>query len=506
MNHRDRLTDELLSAYLDGELTGEELERVERALAEDASCQQTLDELKSLRVEMQVLPRYQLDERFHERVLTASRRKPRVPGGVSDDALSRDGDAVERGLGGLNSTGAPDSTGGKARPIVYALLALAAALVVMLGTPGEKGREKRAARDAMVTVPGTQSPDNEDPGSLVAVGPAEHEHAEAEHSEAEHTEGWGRARPAERDAAEQAAAEGLAAKGGERAQGGASGGVSPEGDRRQPETRQLAGGSNRSGTDGSSSSGGDRASATDSAARMSPERADLRPSKPVEQAAPAADPAHVVGAQGGDARPRNVGAEQPLLEYLLVVNVDVTPAGTKKQAFVNALQGHRIRFEADLDADDALERALLNSQMLAPIPADAEDRAPVELFYVVATGGQIDSAVNHLANSELVGRVRLDVAMKNEQIQVFRKLRLADARDRAARQRVADQFGRARRLLLDLALMSSTAQQLGAQGLLTSDPDGLEGLLPAARPNVGDEQGALGANQLFEVLFVVRRP
>ncbi len=45
----DSTDDELLSAYLDGELSGEELLRAERLLAERPECRQLVDELRNRR-------------------------------------------------------------------------------------------------------------------------------------------------------------------------------------------------------------------------------------------------------------------------------------------------------------------------------------------------------------------------------------------------------------------------------------------------------------------------
>jgi negative regulator of sigma E activity len=68
-------SDELLSAYLDGELTADEQARAERLLADDAQARRTFEELRGLRSSLQDLPRKGLPDDFAERVLQAARQQ-----------------------------------------------------------------------------------------------------------------------------------------------------------------------------------------------------------------------------------------------------------------------------------------------------------------------------------------------------------------------------------------------------------------------------------------------
>ena len=61
-------SDELISAYLDGELHGDELDRVSEWLQSSTEAQQTLAELEALRSSLQSLPRNQMDGDFGSRV------------------------------------------------------------------------------------------------------------------------------------------------------------------------------------------------------------------------------------------------------------------------------------------------------------------------------------------------------------------------------------------------------------------------------------------------------
>jgi negative regulator of sigma E activity len=67
---RDHVTDELLSAYVDGELEGDELQLVEDLLAESPEHQQLLAEFKALRASMWSLPSFNLPADFHTRVVS----------------------------------------------------------------------------------------------------------------------------------------------------------------------------------------------------------------------------------------------------------------------------------------------------------------------------------------------------------------------------------------------------------------------------------------------------
>jgi hypothetical protein len=74
---------ELLSAYLDGELTAAEQAEVERLLAASPAARQLLDELRALSAAIQALPRQELDEDLGPQVLRVAERRmltEEVPG------------------------------------------------------------------------------------------------------------------------------------------------------------------------------------------------------------------------------------------------------------------------------------------------------------------------------------------------------------------------------------------------------------------------------------------
>lgn len=68
------INEELISAYLDGELTAQEQAQVEQALAGDVRLQRMHDDLRALRSSLQSLPQQKLDAGFAQRVMLAAQR------------------------------------------------------------------------------------------------------------------------------------------------------------------------------------------------------------------------------------------------------------------------------------------------------------------------------------------------------------------------------------------------------------------------------------------------
>ncbi|MCX7425789.1 MAG: zf-HC2 domain-containing protein, partial [Planctomycetia bacterium] len=66
---------ELLSAYLDGELTAGERARVEELLAADPAARRLVDEFRAVRDRLHALPKYTVGEDLGDRVLRAAERR-----------------------------------------------------------------------------------------------------------------------------------------------------------------------------------------------------------------------------------------------------------------------------------------------------------------------------------------------------------------------------------------------------------------------------------------------
>jgi|GEM_PF-3455559 len=115
-------SDELISAYLDGELTADEQARVEELLRTSPALRQELEDLRALREDLQALPQYRLGDDFAQRVLRrAARELP--PGGHAS-------------LGAADVARRPDEL--RAFPwrgVLWAALAVAASLLLMLFAP-----------------------------------------------------------------------------------------------------------------------------------------------------------------------------------------------------------------------------------------------------------------------------------------------------------------------------------------------------------------------------------
>ncbi len=68
-------SDELISAYLDGELTSAEQAVIEQLLVDNAAARQMFEELRTLRAGLQGLPQSRLDDNFAARVLRTAERE-----------------------------------------------------------------------------------------------------------------------------------------------------------------------------------------------------------------------------------------------------------------------------------------------------------------------------------------------------------------------------------------------------------------------------------------------
>ncbi len=128
----DDVQDELLSAYLDGELADAERERVDRRLAADPAARQLLDELRAVRGLVQGLPRQQLPADFEQQVLREAQRltlaQPPLDVAVH---LPREEANIERRQ--------PVPWRRRIiRPMVWSAAAVAAAIVLLVVLPDEQ--------------------------------------------------------------------------------------------------------------------------------------------------------------------------------------------------------------------------------------------------------------------------------------------------------------------------------------------------------------------------------
>jgi hypothetical protein len=134
--------DELISAYLDGELTGKDLARAEQLLASQADSRQMLDELTALRASLKALPQQRLGRDFAESVLRRAEREMLQPAGNKVAAIEA------AALPTPVDTWRPEvppilSMSRWTRPLVWAALTTAAAIMIMMFSPPD-ARQKVA--------------------------------------------------------------------------------------------------------------------------------------------------------------------------------------------------------------------------------------------------------------------------------------------------------------------------------------------------------------------------
>ncbi len=160
MNHP--ADEELLSAYLDGELADDERARVEQLLSELPESRQLLEELRAVKQRLQSLPAARLGEDFAERVLRQAEREMltegfRVQGSGFSNLSSGQDCEIGSSSASQSKIGNPKSKIGRHRRSgVWAALALAAGLLVMLF---DRDRHDRRAEKQVAMAP--QGADND---------------------------------------------------------------------------------------------------------------------------------------------------------------------------------------------------------------------------------------------------------------------------------------------------------------------------------------------------------
>lgn len=143
--------EELIGAYLDGELSGQELAQAEKLLADKPASRQLLEELKGIRQTLRQALRYRLAPDFHERVTLAALRAKEAAREGSDAQESSLGDTLplrivseestlvdSRGVEAISAGGVARSSDRSptvaqrfGRRFAYAALAVAAAWAII---------------------------------------------------------------------------------------------------------------------------------------------------------------------------------------------------------------------------------------------------------------------------------------------------------------------------------------------------------------------------------------
>jgi hypothetical protein len=132
----ENLSEALLSAYLDGECTASEQALIEEQIAASAELRQLVDELRSVRSHLELLSQYRLEPDFADRVLRRAEQEVLVGGG----GWTNDGAAEAATVAPASSASAAavsvvpseQERSGRARPFVWTLAALAAAVLILV--------------------------------------------------------------------------------------------------------------------------------------------------------------------------------------------------------------------------------------------------------------------------------------------------------------------------------------------------------------------------------------
>lgn len=128
----DLQENELISAYLDGELSGEERARVEQLLATNADARQLVDELRALSTTLQSLPAQKVGESLSDRVMRIAERRT-LAGSVvkTDEDTSADKEA-HRPVRARTDWPRAFRRLAQPRTILWPAAAVAVAVVIML--------------------------------------------------------------------------------------------------------------------------------------------------------------------------------------------------------------------------------------------------------------------------------------------------------------------------------------------------------------------------------------
>jgi len=477
MTSGDGHNEQLISAYLDGELTSEERQHVEQLLAENAEYRQLLDDLRALMVALKQLPRLSLDEGFVSRVIDQTRHATQIPaddqqskgitlellGAYVDDELSDvDLSRVQRAL----------EADEKSQRYVEQLRALDHDLKALpkpsLGDDFADRVLRRAERNLLAPAERDSSVSTDVEPDLTPAGRS----------------AAGDGRPAWRgfvwSAAAIAAALLLAFLFGRDPGAGSSDiasipPVQPEPDVVVPQTDQPP----------------------EVLPEQSPEvgEPDTQVEPPAAVTPDGAWP--VVLAMQENARQR----------FILIYDVSVTSLGVEQGMFARFLTRHNIGFGSTFAVGDEEQGALLKRQYLkdARVAPDGEkEMDEIRLYLVSCTGNQADAMYRDLAGGP-PGFASFSLNLTSGEAGGGVLNRVCDA------SRISERSSEAVRLMTSFAMLSETARNLGVFGTIEwVDPELLEpspqsGADEPDKPQVADaEPQADQGDFQCELLFVVR--
>lgn len=458
MNQRDELSDELISAYFDGELSPDECAHVERLVAGDDLHRQTLVDMQNLADDMRQLPDYQLDEQFAERVTERARRS-----------------AAWDQLNSVNSstTHASHASGAVWNwPAVAGLVAVCAAallLAVLIWSP-RSGQTGPSGAGQVALAPEAAQDNSANNGVATK--------AQAVHPGSPATE---MATQTQQPTADQAliATEPAMAE--------------------LPPSADLAQTGQAPGTiaDHNASNPGPAPSA-----QLLAGSPDSRAPKSAASMVPTVTPDAPTDSQNLSDVP--FATDQQLL---FVFEISLTRKGAEQLAFEKMLAKHSVAVDGAVAVDPQLETALLESRYFDPVETDAQaqdkSREPsCSLVYAQILGGQVDEIWRSLqANPGFFGGMSFDMAILPADRTLFENLRQAMSRRPVAQAGTTGREGRpqhaARRLTLPPQWRGKSTNPPPRSPVVEDVPGQPQPSVPLM-PGEG-----LGENIDVEVLFVL---
>ncbi len=165
MTMSDVSESELISAYLDGELTAEEQARAEQILASSAEARQLLEELRALGGTLQSLPQEKLDEDLGPRVLQVAERRMLLPPDEPKKAEAKKSDGADepsagRAAAALTSHGDDSSTSEgfpwrelswrgmfSPRALIWSAIVIVVGVIIHFNAPPQKANREQAGLD-----------------------------------------------------------------------------------------------------------------------------------------------------------------------------------------------------------------------------------------------------------------------------------------------------------------------------------------------------------------------
>lgn len=371
MNQRDNVTHELISAYLDGEVSGDERARAEQLLSADHEHRQVLEDMQALSKDMSELPSYRLDEQFAQRVMGAARK---VDPTVVDEPPARP------------RTGAPSWRwqGGAA------VVVTAAALVLLAFFLNEPATNNTPSGERITKVQPTDSGRTDGKQPTRPLTPLSDNHVG--------------------DAPQQDAP--------------------PQDDERsmaKAATTSVATESARSTDQVGPESGGD-AVVSASGDSLSPKQDAIakssREDRQLDQV-PENGANNSANSVANSVKPKiEVGPGRMSQKILLVIDVQLTKQACEAGQFEQLLLEEGVAFDTSAKVQPELEKSLLESRFFEPLDKnEAGQRPPFTLVFVVSRSGAIDRVWQRMQQDPAdFSRVSLDMALHPNDAKIFGRL------------------------------------------------------------------------------------